>query len=748
MRLSLKFIAPLFITLSIIAYFSIPLVDTFTTKWFVRDLEMRSKLVDTTIEELLVPLLKDGAKNKILNLFNRITMDERLLAVGFCNNTAELQFKTTLFPLDISCLSLIGKAGNEDSKIIKSPRGDLHISFYPITIDEKQSGKIVLVHDMHYIQRRSQTTSKYIFYFFIVLGIIISFLTVVIAQMSMRGWVSSVKALLNGENILKNKFFPTSPEIKPVLKEFKALIKEIHRNRTAQDEAQITWTAKTLKEIMKTEFNGEEIITVSNREPYIHNRKNDGSIEIQYPASGLVTALEPIMRACSGIWIAHGSGNADKAFVDKNAKLSVPPDSPQYTLRRVWLSEEEEKGYYYGFANEGIWPLCHIAHTRPIFKSEDWEQYVIVNNKFADAVVEEAKTEDPVILVQDYHFALLPRMIKDRLPKATIITFWHIPWPNPEAFGICPWRDEILEGLLGSSIIGFHIQFHCNNFIETVDRFLECRIDREYSTISYLNKITAVNTYPISVEWPNHWLNGQKSIEECRKNIRGKNILSESIKIGFGVDRLDYTKGIIERFLSIGKLLELYPEWIGKFSFIQVAAPSRTSIDSYQRLESEVRALALKINTKFGRDDYKPIILKIEHHEPPQVFEYYRGCDFCLVSSLHDGMNLVAKEFITARDDEKGVLILSNFTGASRELPESLLINPYNIDQCAETINLALKMSPMEQHERMKTMRSYIQEYNIFRWAGRMLLDASRIRQKNRFITKISEYDMKKRRWM
>ncbi len=438
------------------------------------------------------------------------------------------------------------------------------------------------------------------------------------------------------------------------------------------------------------------------------------------------------MRACSGTWIAHGGGSADKEVVDRHDHVKVPPDNPAYQIRRVWLTKEEEAGYYYGFANEGLWALCHIAHVRPTFRSQDWNQYVAVNERFAKTVVEEAKTDDPVVLVQDYHFALLPKMIRQKLPKATVITFWHIPFPNPEVFGICPWREELLDGLLGSSILGFHTRFHCNNFIDAVDRFLESRIDRETSTISYKGTLTAVNQYPISIEYPIKWLKTQSSVKECHNTIRQKNGLSTDRLIGIGVDRLDYTKGILERFLAVERLLELEPRWIGKFTFIQIAAPSRSSINQYQHFDADVRSLAAKINRRFGREGYEPILLKIEHHEPAQVYEYYRGADLCFVSSLHDGMNLVAKEFIASRDDERGVLILSQFTGASRELPEALIVNPYDIDQCAAALHVALEMPKEEQRNRIRSMRGLIQEFNVYRWAGRMLLDAARLRQRTR----------------
>jgi trehalose 6-phosphate synthase len=327
-------------------------------------------------------------------------------------------------------------------------------------------------------------------------------------------------------------------------------------------------------------------------------------------------------------------------------------------------------------------------------------------------------------------------MVRERLPRATIITFWHIPWPNPEAFGILPWREEVLEGMLGSSILGFHTQFHCNNFFDTVDRFLEARVDRETFTISYGGEQTEVRRYPISIEWPPSAMAHQKPVEECRRVVRERFSMAPELRLGIGIDRLDYTKGILERFMAVERLFELEPHWIGRFAFVQVAAPSRSSIDEYQNFEVRVRALAEKINERYGRPGYKPIVLAIEHHTAEQVFELYRAADLCYVSSLHDGMNLVAKEFVASRDDDRGVLILSQFTGASREMHEALIVNPYDIEQSAAAMHIALTMQPEEQGARMRAMRSLVQEFNVYRWAGRMLLDAARMRHRRRVLSR------------
>jgi trehalose 6-phosphate synthase len=473
-------------------------------------------------------------------------------------------------------------------------------------------------------------------------------------------------------------------------------------------------------------------VILANREPYIHNRTDDGGIEVQHPASGLVTALEPIMRACSGVWVAHGSGSADRDTVDRHDHVRVPPDEESYHIRRVWLTDEELQGYYNGVSNEGLWPLCHMAHARPIFRAEDWRQYCAVNQKFADAVCSEVDSKDPIVLVQDYHFALAPAMIRKRLPAATVIVFWHIPWPNAEQMGICPWRNELLRGLLGSSILGFHTQLHCNNFLDSVDRYLETRIDQEHRAVVMQGHRTLVRPYPISLEWPVHWVENAPSIEECRAQVWRDLGLKPNALLGVGVDRLDYTKGIEERLLAVEMLLERYPEYRGRFSFAQLAAPSRTKIDRYRQLNETLEQLAARINERFGSKDYQPIILYRSHHEPPEVFRFYRAADLCYVSSLHDGMNLVAKEFVAARTDLQGVLLLSEFTGAARELTEALIVNPYDLVGSSDALASALSMPPDEQQDRMRSMRSLLVQFNVYRWAGTMLVDAARLRNQER----------------
>ncbi len=404
----------------------------------------------------------------------------------------------------------------------------------------------------------------------------------------------------------------------------------------------------------------------------------------------------------------------------------------KYTLRRIWLTEEEERGYYYGFANEGIWPLCHLAHVRPSFRASDWQQYEIVNRRFANAVTEEAEAEDPLVLIQDYHFSLAPAYVRQLLPRSTIITFWHIPWPNSERFGISPWREAMLDGLLGSDILGFHIQAHCNFFMDTVDAFLEARVDRADGTITRRGHTTIVRAYPISVEWPRSDVERPPPVAQCRERILHEYGLGPHTILTVSVDRLDYTKGFVERMLAVEELLASHPELVGKFALLQVAAPSRVKIPRYAQLQTELAETAGRINARYGREGYKPIVLAVKHVNASRVIEIYRAADVLYVSSIHDGMNLVAKEFAAARDDERGVLVLSQFTGASRELTEALIVNPYDTQGAAAALAAAAYMSPDEQRARMRAMRTHLAEFNVYRWAGRMLSDAAALRMRVR----------------
>ncbi|MEJ0098406.1 MAG: trehalose-6-phosphate synthase [Pseudomonadota bacterium] len=516
----------------------------------------------------------------------------------------------------------------------------------------------------------------------------------------------------------------------PILKHVREVLRELGETQRLEIEFHENWTPQALQQVVRDQLDDCTMLVVSNREPYIHHRDRNGQIVVQVPASGMVTAIEPIMRACSGTWIAHGSGPADRDVVDKQDHVRVPPEDPSYTLRRVWLSEQEEEGYYYGFANEGLWPLCHLAYVRPAFRESDWQHYRNVNARFADAVAAETGRREAVLLIQDFHFALLPKLVRERGVKATIAVFWHIPWPNAETFGVCPWKKELLVSMLDADILGFHTIYHCQNFLATVDRFVECQIDHERMTITRGGHVCSVTAYPISIEWPPRWLAQVAPAQVAQETVRKRLGIGANVRLGLGVERWDFTKGIIERFHALEVLFDKQPRWRGRLSFLQIAAPSRSKLPAYQALQQQTIAEMERINARFATTDWKPIVLVGEHQEPAQVFELFRAADFTLVNSLHDGMNLVAKEFVAARDDEDGVLILSTFAGASRELPEALLVNPYDVGETAAAIAAALDMPRDERRKRMQLMRRTVSEYNIYRWAGRMLMDVGRIRQR------------------
>ncbi len=485
------------------------------------------------------------------------------------------------------------------------------------------------------------------------------------------------------------------------------------------------WTNQSLKSLVQERLGDYLLVVVSNREPYIHSFAAR-EIKVQKPASGLTVALDPVMQACGGTWIAHGSGDADREVVDPDQRVRVPPEKPSYSLRRIWLTQQEQEGYYYGFANESLWPLCHIAYTRPLFSESDWNMYKKVNGIFADAVVSEIGNRKAFVFVQDYHLALLPRMIKERNASAVVGQFWHIPWPNPEAFRINPWQREIVRGLLGNDMLGFHIRYHGNNFMDTVDQTIEARVDRELWEITHEGRKTAIRPFPISVDF-----------EELDRIARLPAVAAEAVKlkerlgigdeiIGMGLDRIDYTKGIPDRFRALDRFFSKYPKYIGRVVFVQAGVPSRTRVGAYQRLNEEIEEMVDEINTRHGTDIWRPIIFLKEQESPLTLMALRRLAHFCVVSSLHDGMNLVAKEFPASRPDERGVLILSRFTGAARELTDALLINPYATDSFAETIKCSIEMPEEEQQRRMRQMRAVVAENNIYRWAADIVTELSK----------------------
>ncbi|WP_125483795.1 trehalose-6-phosphate synthase [Edaphobacter aggregans] len=627
-----------------------------------------------------------------------------------------------------------------------------HMLVTPIrTADNKVVGEIVVIHDATYIRTEILRIWSRIFLRIAIQVLVIAVITFLVLRWSLAGPIAHVaqwiKALRTGRHAVQptpqdlNFLLPFANEVAPLAESMRQARAAAEAEARLRNINESLWTAQRLADHVRNKLNGSSLFVVSNREPYTHTRQ-DKRVNVTVPASGLVTALEPILRACHGTWVAHGSGNADAETVDIHDRLKVPPDDPRYTLRRIWLGREEEDGYYNGFANEGLWPLCHIAHTRPIFRTSDWEYYNKVNKKFADALVEEIGSEEhPTVLIQDYHFALLPRMLKERLPHARVAIFWHIPWPNAESFSICPWQRELLDGLLGADLIGFHTQAHCNNFLHTVDHVLEAKVDWEHFFIERNQHRSSVLPFPISVELVEDRFDARNEIsaEEERSTLLLE-LGIEATFLGVGVDRVDYTKGILERFRAVESLLERYPKYQGKFTFIQIGAPTRSRIKRYVDFQVEVKNEVERINARFKRGKWKPIVFQNREHTHQEVQRYYRAAHLCMVTSLHDGMNLVAKEYVAARQDERGVLILSRFTGAARELHDAIIVNPYDVESTAEAIAQALEMNVSEMADRMRRMRRSVMEHNIYWWAGSLIgqLCSVRLRQNRTNISVIN----------
>jgi len=722
----IRFAIPTLIAVSILAFFGVPYVDRILAEWFRSDVDMRAQLVAHSMEGSLTSLLERDDKRGLRAYLAGITTDERLMAVVLCRDNNTLLYKTERTPKEIGC-DVLDQTGERGSGLLKLRDGSVEVSSFVFNDATDAPIRALIVHDLSFIDRRQSSARNYVL---ALAGIAASVLALTLGflfWLFLRRWVNVLVGDIRGRRYLDDA--KSEPDSRPILTQIRRVLREAEHRQRLEIDFHENWTPQALKQVVHEHLGSPEVLIVSNREPYIHNQSPAGPI-VQVPASGMVTALEPIMRACSGTWIAHGSGTADRQVVDAHDRVRVPPEDPSYSLRRVWLSAEEEQGFYYGFSNEGVWPLCHLAYVRPAFREADWRQYEAVNRRFADVVADESNSRDPLILVQDYHFALLPKLLRERKPKATIALFWHIPWPNAETFGVCPWKQQILTHMLSADILGFHTRYHCQNFLATVDRFLECQIDHEHMTVTLGGRVCRVVPYPISIEWPPRWLAKLPEAHVSREVVRARHGIGTNVCLGLGVERWDFTKGIVERFHALEALLDKDRGCRERLTLLQVAAPTRSKLPAYHALQMQTLAEAVRINEKFGTAAWKPIILIDHHQEPREVFELFRAADFCIVNSLHDGMNLVAKEFVAARDDQDGVLILSTFAGASRELPEALLVNPFDVGETAAAMRTAMQMGRDERRERMKLMRRTVKENNVYRWAGRMLMDAAQIRQR------------------
>ncbi len=758
MRTALKMVLPLIVSVAVVSVL-FAWYQVRTERRILRnDLSRRAEILGEGLQESVEPLLDRAPDKNLQRLVERFGEREHLKGVAVYDAEGKaLAITPGIAAIFQNWPEAVKNAAEKDEirdEFVSEKRLDkmgndevlaLHIHAVPLHRNDKLAGALALFHDTSFIGVQVAHTLRDSLVNALVQTFLITGLALILVRWTfmrpLRRTAHWLRTLRTG-GVNGAKAPPGLPQgeiFDQLHQEVTHLAHDLNTARaTAEEEARLRdtgaslWTAERLRVSLRNKLHDTPLYVVSNREPYMHerNEEKDGSISVIVPASGLVTALEPVLLACNGTWVATGTGSADREVVDANDRLRVPPDHPSYTLRRVWMTDEEDRGFYEGFSNEGLWPLCHIAHTRPVFRPEDWIHYQRINRRFADVVLQEMEgTESPILLAQDYHFALLPRMVKEARPDARVAIFWHIPWPNAEMFGICPWQRELVDGLLGADLIGFHIQTHCNNFLETVDHAVEALTEWDRFAVNRHGHVTRVRPYPISVAFPE-----SAPIEEETRSVGAERAAIceklgiEASLLGVGVDRVDYTKGILERFRAIERFLEQYPAYQRRFSLVQIGAPSRTDIVRYKNFLEEVAAEAERINAKFHAGRWKPIVFLKRHHSHEEIARYYRAASVCLVTSLHDGMNLVAKEFVASRADERGVLVLSTFAGAAHELSDALLVNPYDVMQLSEAIHTALDMPEAEQAKRMQWMRRAVKEHNIYRWAANLLSDLTEIR--------------------
>ena len=738
-RLSMSLIASVAAVSLILAWFQ----TRADTRSLRRELERHAQTLADSVARSAEPLVQRNEWPDVQRLVDRFAHGEQMAGISIYGVDGK--------PLAVSS-SLVARIDQVPGPVTAALHDSLthsgflklggeptHVVAVPLRQDPLVIGVLAVFHDAAYIDRQSAALWRRALVGVAIQTVLIGIITLLTIRWGfgrpvtrMTEWMREMRAGIAAprpEIPRQHEFEPLAIEVTQLASSLAAARAAAEQEARLRETGESNWTAERLRVFVQSRLGGDRLVAVSNREPYEHIRRPEG-VQCVVPASGLVTALEPVLCACDGTWIAQASGDADREMADHGGRLRVPPDRPQYTLRRVWLNPEEQNGFYSGFANEGLWPLCHIAHTRPTFRASDWEAYQTVNRRFADMVLDEiAGEENPVVFVQDYHFALLPRLIKRDRPDARVAIFWHIPWPNSEAFGICPWQRELLDGLLGADLIGFHIQGHCNNFLETVDRALESRVDWERFSVSREGHVTLVQPFPISVSQDACQLSAHPSDQPHAERAALLNSFGVHASLmGIGVDRIDYTKGIPERFRAIEAFLEACPAYKGEFTFVQIGSPSRTQIERYHDVMREVADEAERINRRFQNGAWKPIVLLLRQHSHEEILPHYRAADLCLVTSLHDGMNLVAKEFVAAREDEQGVLILSRFAGASYELADALVVNPYDTQQLAQAIRHALEMAPEECVARMRRMRAIVRERNIYRWAGNLIGELCAVR--------------------
>lgn len=703
------------------------------------DLQYRTRLLADSLKESVEPAYGRNSTSELQKLVDKFANRERLVGIAiYDNRAAKVAASADLPEKFLTNLPLIGNVMDSDKtagEFVRDGEKNYYVLVQPVRQVDRVIGAFLVAQNASYIDSGirkiwESNLARLLFQIFI-FALLVALLVRWIVVKPVRKLVDSVRlARTKGEADQALQKIKDHAFFKPLVGEIFKMTKSLSDARlSASEEARMRlekldtpWTAERLKEFTKAYLKDRELFVVSNQEPYIHQKTRKGIVASVVP-SGLNTAVNSVLEACDGMWIAHGSGDADKETTDVQGKLRVPPQDPHYTLKRVWLSPTEFKGHY-SFSVEALYPLFLMTYTRPVFKKEDWIVYRQVNKKYAETLLEELKgVEQPIVLVQDYHFALLPQLIKESRPDAQVAVFWHVPWPSPEAFSVCPWRKEIIKGMLGADVVGFNTQQFCNNFIDTVGKEVESLIDLETFSVMREDHRTYVKAFPISIAFT-EGPDAKAETPEAAKN--GASILQKlgiiTKYVGIGVDRLDYAKGIPERLRGVERFFDAHPEYKEQLSFLQIASPHREHFKEYQEQYRVVIANEVeRINQKLETKNWKPIVLEATQYNHTELRNLFKVADFCLITSLHDSMNLVAKEYVAARSDSLGVLILSQFAGASRDLKDAIIVNPHNTEEIGVAIHTALKMLPTEQKRRMNNLRTSVRDYNVYRWAAELI---------------------------
>ena len=688
-------------------------LDSTLRRWTDRDLNRNAHLVGLA----MAPHALEGSPAAMQRALDSLSQGSDVAGLIVCT-PQQTPLASTRLGRDLGCRSNLAQTAMQSAG--KTKRGELGSRNVAVTAYTIGARRLLVVQDRTFLDARRRHMLQTIFIAAELVLLAFILLARAGAKIGSRRMEEVARSVVRQMRSKNASDAPVPAEMRMLVRDMRDTVDELRNQRE-----RVHSGVERLRSLVCSEIPSGSLVVIANREPYAHELQDDGQIIVTQPASGVVTGIEPILRACGGTWIGHAGGSADRVHADRHGRVAVPPDAPEYTLRRVWIVDDEYERYYSGLANEGLWPLCHMAHAQPVFRATDWTSYQSVNETFARAAMEETPS-DGLLLIQDYHFALVPRIVRQHAPHVVTSLFWHIPWPNSEVVGICPWKEALLEGMIGADIVGFHTRQYCLNFLETAQRYLECRVDLEEMSVSYGGHRTLVRAYPISVEWP--YPSVSRNEGAALRRFLG---IPEEVHVSIGVDRADYTKGLIERVAAIETLLEENPSLIGKYVFVQLASPTRMRIRRYQLIAEELQEAVERVNARFRTSTWKPIVLRMKTFSPEEVRKHYAMADSAIVTPLHDGMNLVAKEYVAACDDGNGALVLSGFAGAAKELDGALIVNPYDTQQVAQAILRAILMPLAERKARMQTMRDQIASSSIYDWSAKLLTDMRDVRQQS-----------------